>query len=134
MRVDHPRAFAAGFFALWYREAFPLVRRALRIAEAKLGPAAPWVATILHDMGGLEHERGRYAKAEPLARHSVEIRRAALGPRHPDVAAAEAAYAAILDELGRRSEAERPHRAPGPTHPLVRNARENLAASVCRAA
>ena len=56
-------------------------------------PATPAMATLYHNLGGLEHARGRYAEGEPYARRSVAIREAALGPNHLEVAADLAALA-----------------------------------------
>src|SRR5438093_125331 len=64
------------------------------------------LASVYHNLGGLEHARGNYEAAEPLARRSVELRELALGAKHPDVAADRAALAAIVDALGRDEEAE----------------------------
>jgi hypothetical protein len=64
-----------------FREALRLYRRALTIAVKVLGPEHPEVATLCHNLGGLEHARGRYARGEPFARRSVAIREKALGPR-----------------------------------------------------
>jgi hypothetical protein len=44
-----------------------------------LGAEHPDVATLYHNLGGLEHARGRYARGEPFACRSVAIREKALG-------------------------------------------------------
>ncbi len=62
-------------------------------------------ATVLHNIAGIEHERGRYAEAEPTARKGLALRRRALGRTHPAVAADEAALAAILAGVGKNAEA-----------------------------
>ena len=51
-----------------YDEAEPAYRRALAIAEAALGPDHPDVASLYHNLGGLEHARGNAARGEPWAR------------------------------------------------------------------
>src|SRR5262249_25309978 len=79
-----------------FRGAARLYRRALVITESQLGPQHPEMATLYHNLGGLEHARGRFARGEPFARRSVAIREKALGADHPDVAADVAALAAIL--------------------------------------
>src|SRR5437899_2606067 len=66
----------------------------------------PEVATLYHNLGGLEHARGHFAGGEPWARQSVAIREQALGPDHPEVAADVAALAALLDGQGKWDEAE----------------------------
>ena len=63
------------------------------------------MATLYHNLGGLEHARERYAAGEPFARRAVAIREKLLGPGHPDVADDLAALAPILDAQGKRREA-----------------------------
>src|SRR5262245_26239762 len=86
-----------------FAEAEKCYRRALKILKRQSEDVsiANSIATIYHNLGGLEHEQGRFARGEPFARKSVEIRRGALGPAHPAVAADLAALAGLLD--GRRS-------------------------------
>jgi len=79
--------------------------RALTIAAGPAGDVL-LVADLYHNLGGLEHARGRFAAGEPLARHGLAIRVRELGPEHPDVAADRAALAALLDGQGRLEEAE----------------------------
>jgi tetratricopeptide (TPR) repeat protein len=89
-----------------FAEAGSLYQRALSIAESELGPDHPEVATIYHNLGGLEHASGNHARGEPFARRAVEIREQALGPDHPAVAADVAALAALLDGQGKYGESE----------------------------
>jgi tetratricopeptide (TPR) repeat protein len=88
-----------------YDEAERLYQRARAILVAREEESLD-LATLYHNLGGLEHARGRCARGEPLARRGLEIRERALGPGHPDVAADAAALAAILDGAGKREEAE----------------------------
>ncbi len=74
-----------------YRQALGLLEKISPMPEADSA-----IATIFHNLGGLEHSRGRFAKGEPHARRSVELRERALGKNHPAVAADVAALAAIL--------------------------------------
>jgi tetratricopeptide (TPR) repeat protein len=83
-----------------------LYLRASRILKANFGHRNHALASIYHNMGGLEHARGRYARAEVFARHSAAIREKSCGPEHPDVAADSAALAAILEGQGKYEEAE----------------------------
>lgn len=92
-----------------YREAGRHYRRALRIL-AKLGASPTTLASLYHNLGGLEHARGRFARGEPWARTSVALRERELGPRHPEVAADLAALAALLVGQGKCDEAERLYR------------------------
>ena len=99
-------------------------------------PIHPEVAAVYHNLGGLEHARGRYARGEPFARRSVAIREKALGPDHPDVAADVAALAALLDGQGKYDEAEPLYRRAlavfervfGPEHYEIAVNLNNLAA------
>ena len=79
--------------------------RALTIAAGAAGDVL-LVADLYHNLGGLEHARGRFAAGEPLARRGLAIRLRERGPDHPDVAADRAALAALLDGQGRLEEAE----------------------------
>ena len=74
----------------FYRRALPLVPRADRHA----------LATLAHNLGGIEHARGNYARAEPHARRSVRLRTTLVGASHPSVAADVAALAAIVEARG----------------------------------
>jgi len=79
----------------FYRRALPLVPRGDRHS----------LATLAHNLGGIEHARGNFVRAEPHARRSVRLRTALLGAAHPSVAADLAALAAIVEARGRLSEA-----------------------------
>ncbi len=78
--------------------------------ERELGPAHPEIATVYHNLGGLEHAAGNFARGEPFARRSVELREGAFGPDHPEVAADIAALAAILDGQQKYAEGEHLYR------------------------
>ncbi len=81
-----------------------MYRRALAIALQLHGERHLTVATLYHNLGGLEHARGNFAAAEAPARRACEIRRELCGADHPDTIADECAYAAVLDGLGRYAE------------------------------
>src|SRR5262245_52510965 len=51
-----------------YDEAEASYRRSLAIAEQVLGPDDAWFASLYHNLGGLEHARGRHVAGEPFAR------------------------------------------------------------------
>jgi tetratricopeptide (TPR) repeat protein len=61
-------------------------------------------ATILHNLGGLHHARGRFDLAEEPSRRAWKMRRRLLGANHPTTLADATAYAAVLDRLGRYGE------------------------------
>src|SRR5439155_21587927 len=87
-----------------------LYRRALLLAESQQQIDLNQVADLHHNLGGLDHARGRFVEGEPAARRAVELRKKALGDEHPAVAADRAALAALLDQLDRSEEAEKPLR------------------------
>jgi tetratricopeptide (TPR) repeat protein len=117
-----------------FEQGLAAYRRALAIMEAAVG-SGPDVATLYHNLGGLEHARRDFEAAEPYARRSVELRRETAGPDDPAVAEDEAAWASILSALGRDEEAEALLRhaltvleaAFGRDHPEVAGAWNNLA-------
>ena len=80
-----------------YRAALPLVRRLYGARSAQM--AALW-----HNLGGLDHARGRHREGERAARKSVEIGCAVLPRGSLEQHAHEVAYGALLDELGRYRE------------------------------
>jgi tetratricopeptide (TPR) repeat protein len=80
-----------------YRAARPIVRRLY--GEQSVQMAALW-----HNVGGLDHARGRHVQGERAARKSVEIGRAVLPHGALAQHAHEVAYGALLDELGRYRE------------------------------
>jgi len=55
----------------FYNQALATAKR--NIAQGILGPDRLELATLYHNLGGLEHSRGRFAHAEPFARRAVEI-------------------------------------------------------------
>jgi tetratricopeptide (TPR) repeat protein len=85
---------------VFYRRALPLLK-----AEARRSGEGGALATLYHNLGGIEHARGRYAAGEPHARRSVALREAELGPNHIAVAADVAALAALVEGRGRLDEA-----------------------------
>jgi tetratricopeptide (TPR) repeat protein len=76
-----------------YRAAVPVVRRLY-------GARSREMATLWHNLGGLDHARGRHRAGERAARRSVEIGREVLPAHHLELIAHEVAHAALLDELG----------------------------------
>jgi len=112
--------------------------RALELLVRGFGEEHPDVATLHHNLGGLEHARRDFDAAEPHARGAVELRRRLLGPDHLSTAEDEAAYAPILHALGRDVEAEALlrhalgilERELGPDHPEVAGAWNNLGSAL----
>ena len=90
-----------------YDNASDAYRKCLRILQRRSPAEADLsLATLYHNLGGLEHSRGRWALAERYARKGLAIRSQALPPSHPDVAEDLAALAAILHERRKYQEAE----------------------------
>jgi tetratricopeptide (TPR) repeat protein len=95
-------------FAGRFDEAEAAYARALPIAEANVGSQPDLLATLLHNLGGLAHSRGRYSAAEEQARRGLAIRK-----KSGDQAALAgdlAALAAILEGQERWADAEELYR------------------------
>jgi len=90
-----------------YDEARALYGRALSLLESEAGPNQDDIATIYHNLGGIEHASGDYAAGEPFARRGLAIRLSLPGADPHAVAADQVALAAILDGLRRYEESER---------------------------
>ena len=118
-----------------YKEAEPLLRRALAINESNLGPNHPEVARTLSNLALLLQDTNRLPEAEPLCRRALAISEASLGPNHPEVAIYLNNLASLLQAANRLSEAEPLCRRAlaideaslGPNHPNVAIYLNNLA-------
>jgi tetratricopeptide (TPR) repeat protein len=97
-------------FAGRFAEAERLYALVLPVVERVSGAASLEVAAIWHNVGGVLHAQGLYARAEQPGRKAWELSRALLGDAHPRVAADACAYAAILFGLERLEESERLYR------------------------
>jgi len=82
-----------------YRRALAIYARCGEVASAD-------IAAILHNLGGLAHERGDHQTAYGYARRGLEIREALAEPDPLALAQDRAAFAAILVDLHRYDEAE----------------------------
>lgn len=71
-----------------YQEVEQLLRRALHMREAMLGPEHPDVAEALNMLGNLYYYQGRYAEAEVFYQKVLAIREQTLDAEHPDLASA----------------------------------------------
>ena len=120
-----------------FDEAEEAYRRALELAQPAGSHADDAVlATLYHNLGGLDHARGQYVEGEPYARRGVAIRERLLGPDDPEVASDLAALAPLLDGQGKRQEAAALltraiailERAYGPNHCELAVSWNNLAA------
>ncbi len=116
-------------------EAEPLMRRALAIDEASLGPEHPSVAIRLNNLAQLLKATNRLAEAEPLMRRALAIDEASFGAEHPNVAIDLNNLALLLKATYRLAEAEPLMRRAlaideasfGPEHPKVAIRLNNLA-------
>ena len=86
-------------------------RRALAIVSAHRADSALELADLYHNLGGLEHARGRFAAGEPLARRAVRLRARRHGADATVTWLDRTALAALLDGLGRFRESEAIYRA-----------------------
>ncbi len=110
-----------------FAQAEPLMRRALKIDEARFGPNHPRVGIELNNLAALLRETNRLAEAEPLMRRALKIDETSLGPDHPSVSRDLNNLAALLRETNRLAEAESLMRRAlkiaetsfGPDHPSV---------------
>ena len=89
-----------------YKEAEPLLKRAVEIREKALGPAHPDTASSLSDLAGIYSGQGQYKEAEPLLKRALEINEKALGPHHPDTATSLNNLADTYSGQGQYKEAE----------------------------
>lgn len=86
-------------------EAERLYWRALPILAAERTQHVD-VATIWHNLAGIEHTRKRFERGEAYARRAVRLREDVLGTDHVEVAKDIAALAALVQEQQRYHEAE----------------------------
>ena len=90
-----------------YRDAEPLYRRSLALAEQALGPENPNVATALNNLAELYRTQGRNGEAEPLYVRALAIREKVLGTEHPDVAQSLNNLGVLYDSQGKYEDAEK---------------------------
>lgn len=110
-----------------YLRALPIVRRFPRNSHVEL-------ADLYHNLGGLEHARGRHRQGEPLARRSVQLRARRHGANAIVTWLDRTAHAALLHGLGRYRDAEQLYRKVlprfqhhfGPGHFEIAMTRNNL--------
>ena len=118
-----------------YKNAEPLMRRALEIDEKSFGPDHPEVATDLNNLASLLQSTNRLDQAEPLMRRALVIDENSFGPNHPNIAIRLNNLAQLLQDTNRLAEAEPLMRRAleideksfGPDHPNVAIRLSNLA-------
>jgi tetratricopeptide (TPR) repeat protein len=89
-----------------YKEAEPLMQRALKIDEASLGKDHPNVARDLNNLAQLYQATNRLKEAEPLMQRALKIDEASLGKDHPKVARDLNNLAQLYKATNRLKEAE----------------------------
>jgi tetratricopeptide (TPR) repeat protein len=117
-----------------YRQAEPLARRAVILAEKTVGPYHPTVGTLRGNLGKVLRAVGRLEEARDQLERALGISETALGPNHPDVGTRRGNLGNVLRILGRLEEARdqleqalRISKATlGPNHPAIGIWRNNL--------
>ena len=89
-----------------YARAVVVGKKALKVAEAIVGPDHPSLATTLNHLALLYDTQGEYAAAEPLYKRALSIAEKALSPDHPSVATFLNNLAALYRATGRNLEAQ----------------------------
>ncbi|GAB4200688.1 MAG: hypothetical protein OHK0022_22010 [Roseiflexaceae bacterium] len=83
-----------------FREALPLLKRALVIAERVLGRDHPNTAAVLNNLAELYRVQGAYEQALPLLERALAIHERVLGRYHPDTALSLNNLAALYQAQG----------------------------------
>ncbi len=89
-----------------YREAEPLLQRALQMRESALGIEHLLVAEALNSVGLVYTWQGKYAAAEPLFQRALQIREQKLGIEHPAVVQPLNNLGSLYAKQGKYAEAE----------------------------
>jgi tetratricopeptide (TPR) repeat protein len=87
-----------------FEDAERLYREAQRLIEDTAGQESPDAATLYHNIGRLEHARGRFDQGLEPARKACQIRKNLLGADHPATRRDSCVLAGILEGLGRYTE------------------------------
>jgi tetratricopeptide (TPR) repeat protein len=104
---EHPESrMARNNLAVLYKYTGQFDQAETLYQAALQGAEGADLATLYHNLGGLEHARGRFAEGEPWARKAWVLRKSLLGPEDPATLADEAALAGVLDGLARYDESE----------------------------
>jgi CHAT domain-containing protein/tetratricopeptide (TPR) repeat protein len=120
-----------------FKEAEPLFKQCLVVAEKIYGLDHPEVAGILNNLALLYRDEGRYAEAEPMMMRALKIRERTRGPWHLEVAMSLNSLAQLYGDLKRYEKQEEflkrslkiRERVLPPGHPALATALDNLASS-----
>lgn len=115
----------------YYRLALRHTQKSVRSSRCEF-----FLANVFHNLGGVEHSRGRYSRAAKYARKGLQLRLECAASDSLPVASDRAALAAILHGLGNYKEAETHYRAAlrvyrreyGASHPEIAVVLNNLGA------
>ena len=118
-----------------YDEALPLLREALAMREAILGPDHVQTADSISSIGVVHQARTAYEDAIEAHQRALAIRERSLGPDHPAVADSLSAIGNSYTSLGRYDEARETferalsiqERGLGPEHPDIAQTLANVA-------
>jgi len=119
-----------------YREAEPLVRKALEIRENQLGMEDLQVARSLTNLALLFERQGKYPEAAQYSQRSLEIQKKRLESGHPEIATSLHLLGRIYHRQVKFKEAESLYKqaleirekALGPNHPDVAESLNDLGA------
>jgi tetratricopeptide (TPR) repeat protein len=122
-------------YAARFADAQAAYTRALTHIEAAAEPDPLALADLCHNLGGLDHARGRPESGIVWAERGLGLREAAMGAEHPTTAADVAALGALYHLAGRLGDAAAAYRRAlaifeahyGPDHYEVGMTRANLA-------
>jgi tetratricopeptide (TPR) repeat protein len=88
-----------------YRQAVPLLEKALNYHRTVSGPEHPDTLKAMHDLATSYHHAGRRDEAIKLKEEVLTLRRKVLGPEHPDTLDTIRYLGIYYAEAGRRDEA-----------------------------
>ncbi|MBI4890583.1 MAG: tetratricopeptide repeat protein [Acidobacteria bacterium] len=119
-----------------FDEAERAYKRSMEILVPICGEESEILATLYHNLGGLEHSRQNYEAGVPWARKAYEVRKKLAGAECSETVADAVALAGLLDEMGPSAESERIYREAlvtwerifGPEHYEIASTLHNLAA------
>ena len=87
-------------------EAETMMRRAVALAEEKLGAHHPLTPICLNNLGDFLSQNGRFDEAEPILRRAVETGEIARGKEDVETATALSNLALLFRRMGRLADAE----------------------------
>jgi len=89
-----------------YDEALPLFERVVETRKRILGPDAPDLSVVIHDLAVFYYYKGDYPRAESLSNHALAIQEKKLGPENPLLAPSLNLLASLHYNKGAYAKAE----------------------------